>query len=186
MSAAWLPRGFGRVGIVVLLLAGALLAWRWSSDPPTSRQLAIPDPVVGRALPLWLASAFSRRSPYAQSGRVKQSPLQPDRPHLVNLFASWCLPCRIETPVLTALAARGIRIDGVAVRDEPAAVARYLQTSGDLFASVELDQHGQVQAALGVAGLPETYVVDARGIIMYRHRGALNPDDAERLAERLR
>lgn len=173
--SAWLPRRVGRVGFVALLLAVGLLVWQRTRKP------AVPniDPVIGRMLPLAgtipLPGHVEPSMPVPKSGQA----------HLVNLFASWCVPCRVEAPVLATLAADGVRIDGIAVRDTPAAVARFLQHSGDPFASVRLDVRGQVQAALGVAGLPETYVVDRDDVIRYRHRGALRPGDRAGIAREL-
>ena len=178
MSAAWLPRGIGRVGFAALALAAGLLIWQRAGDRPL-RQPTPRDPVLGRMLILSAMKPLPGRSepPTAQ---------HPPRPHLVNLFASWCIPCRVEAPVLASLAAQGVRIDGVAVRDGAGAVSRFLKSEGDPFVRVRLDQRGQVQAVLGVAGLPETYVVDATGTIIFHHRGLLEPGDVAALSSELR
>lgn len=149
-----MPRRFGRIGIVALLLTAVLLGWRWQ-HPPTA------DPVIGRQL-----SA-------------------PGRAHLVNLFASWCVPCRAEMPVLVDLARSGIAIEGIAVRDTPAAVGAYL-AAGSPYTAVRFDPGGRVQAALDTAGLPETYAVDADGRIRGRTRGVLTPGEAARLTAMIR
>jgi len=107
------------------------------------------------------------------------------RPHLVNLFASWCGPCRVEAPLLADLAVRGVPIEGIAVRDTPAGVRSFL-ARGNPFFVVRLDPAGHIQQALGTAGLPETYAVDARGQIIDRQRGALTPEAAARLVGSLR
>lgn len=175
----WLPRGIGRIGFAALALAGGLLVWQRTLRAP-QRPALISDPVIGRRLALAATTPLpGYAKPAAPVSKVGQ-------PYLVNLFASWCVPCRVEAPVLATLAANGVRIDGIAVRDDPAAVARFLQHSGDPFASVRLDSRGQVQAALGVAGLPETYVVDAGGVVRYRHRGALRPSDLAGMTSELR
>ncbi|MDP9096668.1 MAG: redoxin family protein [Pseudomonadota bacterium] len=176
--SSWLPRRFGRIGFVALLLAGGLVVWQRTLP---LRKPAVPniDPVIGRMLPLAgtvpLPGHAEPSMPVAKSGQA----------HLVNLFASWCVACRVEAPVLATLAADGVRIDGIAVRDEPAAVARFLQHDGNPFAGVRLDRRGQVQAALGAAGLPETYLVDAGGMVRYRHRGALRADDLAAITNEL-
>jgi cytochrome c biogenesis protein CcmG/thiol:disulfide interchange protein DsbE len=178
VSAAWLPRGIGRVGFAALALAAGLLIWQRAGDRP-SPQPTPRDPLLGRTLILSATAPLPGRTepPTAQ---------HPAGPHLVNLFASWCIPCRVEAPVLAALAAQGIWIDGIAVRDEAGAVSRFLKREGDPFVRVRLDQRGQVQAALGVAGLPETYVVDATGTIIFHHRGPLEPGDVAVLGGKLR
>ena len=96
---------------------------------------------------------------------------------LVNVFASWCIPCRAEAVQLEELARRGIPIDGVAVRDRPQDLAGFLATYGDLFRAIGADNDRRVQLALGSAGVPETFVVDGRGIIRHQHIGAIMPQD---------
>jgi len=102
------------------------------------------------------------------------------KPRLVNVFASWCAPCRIEHPVLTRLAAEeGVVIDAIAYKDKPQDTARFLAQLGNPFARVGKDADGRVAIDWGVYGVPETYVVDAQGHIRYRHVGPLMPHDVE-------
>jgi len=168
VSAPWLPRGIGRIGFVALVLAGGLLVVRGlAGQPPV-------DPVIGKVFPLAASIPFRRAAPSRRAGA-----------HMINMFASWCVPCRAEASALAALTARGARIDGIAVRDEPAAVTQFLARTGNPFASVWLDPDGKIQRTLGVSGVPETYVVDAGGVIVYRHRGALEAADVTTLASYL-
>ena len=99
------------------------------------------------------------------------------RPRLVNVFASWCIPCRAEAPQLAELARRGVPIDGVAVRDRPQDLAGFLAEYGDPFEAIGADNDRRVQLTLGSAGVPETFVVDGRGIIRHQHIGAIMPQD---------
>jgi cytochrome c biogenesis protein CcmG/thiol:disulfide interchange protein DsbE len=96
---------------------------------------------------------------------------------IVNIFASWCIPCRVEAPQLAELARRGIPIDGIAVRDRPQDLAAFLARHGDPFRAIGADNDRQVQLALGSAGVPETFVVDGAGVIRHQHIGAINPQD---------
>ena len=98
-------------------------------------------------------------------------------PHVVNIFASWCLPCRIEAPQLEALSRRGIPIDGIAVRDRPEDLAQFLATYGDPFRTIGADTDRRVQIELGSAGVPETFVIDGRGVIRHQHIGAITEAD---------
>ena len=161
-----MPRGIGRIGVVLLVVAALLLGWRYAITPR--------DPVVGRVFPVQLASAVL--------GRKLRPVVQP---RLINLFASWCVPCAAEAPVLAAMARRGVRIDGIAVRDRPAAVSAFLTRWGNPFVEVRSDPRGLLQAALAVSGIPETYVVDGAGVIRYRHRGNLQVGDLPELERQL-
>jgi cytochrome c biogenesis protein CcmG, thiol:disulfide interchange protein DsbE len=117
--------------------------------------------------------------PAALPGRqgLSSAALRAGEPRVVNIFASWCVPCRIEAPQLEELAARGIPIEGIAIRDRPEDLARFLATYGDPFRAIGADNDRRVQIALGSAGVPETFVVDGRGIIRHQHIGVINPAD---------
>ncbi|HEY0270602.1 MAG TPA: redoxin family protein, partial [Sphingomonas sp.] len=99
------------------------------------------------------------------------------RPHLINVFASWCVPCAQEAPQLMALRQAGVAIDGIAIRDLPADTLDFLTRNGDPFARVGRDDSAAVQVALGSSGVPETFVVDGRGVIVQQHIGAIGPQD---------
>ena len=102
--------------------------------------------------------------------------LKTGEPRLVNVFASWCVPCIAEAPQLMALAERGIPIDGLAIRDRPEDVAAFLAKWGDPYQRIAGDPERQVQIALGSSGVPETFVVDGDGIIRYQHIGDIRPE----------
>lgn len=101
------------------------------------------------------------------------------RPHLVNLFASWCTPCRAEHPHLMALRQRGIDIIGIDYKDDPANGQRFLAQLGDPFTLVAIDRDGRFGLELGMAGVPETYVISADGRIRAIHRGPLTEEVIE-------
>lgn len=102
------------------------------------------------------------------------------RAHVINLFASWCTPCRAEHAVLTALQARGVAIVGVAYKDRPEQTRAFLDQLGDPFVAVGLDPNGRYGLELGMAGVPETFVIGADGRIRAVHRGPLTPEIVER------
>jgi cytochrome c biogenesis protein CcmG/thiol:disulfide interchange protein DsbE len=103
---------------------------------------------------------------------------------LVNFFASWCVPCRIEHPLLMGLAAETkVPLYGIAYKDKPADTAQYLAQLGDPYARVGLDEAGRVGIDFGVYGVPETYVIDKQGRIRLRLVGPLT---AEIVARELR
>ena len=98
-------------------------------------------------------------------------------PRLLNAFASWCVACRQEHPLLLALKAEGVPIDGLDWKDTSAAGAGYLANAGDPYAKVGSDPTGRAGIDLGVAAVPETFVVDGSGVIRYKHVGPIGVDD---------
>jgi cytochrome c biogenesis protein CcmG/thiol:disulfide interchange protein DsbE len=98
------------------------------------------------------------------------------RPRILNVFASWCVPCVAEAPHLMALAQRGIPIDAVAIRDRPEDVAAFLGKWGDPYQRIGSDRDSRVQLALGSSGVPETFVIDGNGVIRLQHIGDVRPE----------
>ena len=137
---------------------------------PTER--TIPSQLVGRPVPEFRLAAALPERPGLSSATLRQG-----EPRLVNVFASWCIPCRAEAPQLAELARRGVPIDGVAVRDRPQDLAGFLATYGNPFQTIGADIDRRVQLNLGSAGVPETFVVDGQGVIRHQHIGAVMPQD---------
>ena len=108
------------------------------------------------------------------------------KPRLLNIWASWCVPCAAEAPQLDALKQAGAVIAGIAIRDKPEDVAAFLARYGDPYAAIGRDDVSAVQLAIGSSGVPETFVIDGRGIIRYQHIGDIRPDDVAILLEQLR
>ena len=98
-------------------------------------------------------------------------------PRLLNVFASWCVSCRREHPVLLELKSRGVPIDGLDWKDEAVAGRKYLDEQGDPYRMAGNDKSGRAGIDLGVAGVPETFLVDAHGRVRYKHIGPISPDD---------
>ena len=153
--------------IVLIAFVGAV-AWRLSS--PAEEK--IPSRLVGRPVPTFALGAATPGKPGLSS-----ADLATGQARLLNVFASWCVPCIAEAPLLLDLKRRGVPIEAVAVRDRPEDVRAFLDRHGDPFARVGADPESQVQLALGSSGVPETFVVDGRGIIRYQHLGPIEPGD---------
>ena len=99
------------------------------------------------------------------------------QPTIVNIFASWCVPCLQEHPLLMALAEEpGLRIFAINYKDDPASARRFLGRYGNPFARVGTDRSGRVAIDFGVYGVPETYVISSDGKIAYRHVGPLTEE----------
>jgi len=116
---------------------------------------------------------------------LKSSQLADGRPRLVNVFASWCIPCRAEAAQLEALKRAGVPIDGIAIRDRPEDVAAFLNEFGNPFDRIGSDQQSSVQIALGSSGVPETFLIDGKGIIREQIQGVILADDVPRIMAKL-
>ena len=98
---------------------------------------------------------------------------------LVNFWASWCVPCRVEHPQLEKLAEEGIPIYGVNYKDEPGDALGFLEELGNPYAAVGADSDGRDAIDWGVYGVPETYVIDGEGEVVLRFTGPLTTADIE-------
>ncbi len=160
------------VAPVALSLALVLVTVRWTMRPP-------PPPVapaIGHGFPA-LALA-----PLAGVPQLSDASLRAGHPTLVNLFASWCVPCRAEAASLAALRVAGVTVAGIAVRDRPDDAAAFVRATGARFVAGGLDPHERVQAALGSRGIPETWLVDGDGVVRAVWRGGIAPTDVAHIA----
>lgn len=97
---------------------------------------------------------------------------------IVNIFASWCAPCRAEHPLLLELAkVPDVRLVGINQKDNPENARRFLGALGNPYSAVGVDPNGRAGIEWGVYGVPETFVIDGRGIIRHKQIGPLNPDN---------
>lgn len=114
----------------------------------------------------------------AEGATFTQAALAQGDVTIVNFWASWCAPCRIEHPHLMTLGEReDIRVLGIAYHDKPADSQRFLDELGDPFALVGLDESGQTALRWGVEGVPETFVVNGAGEVIYKHSGPIDVQD---------
>ena len=154
--------------LLVFLAFLAIFLFGLGREPET----AIRSQMIGKKMPEFALQAVLPSHP-----PLSAADLRSGRPRLVNVFASWCIPCRAEAPQLMALKSRGVPIDGVAIRDRPEDVATFLAKWGDPFDRIGADPTSKVQFALGSSGVPETFVVDGKGIIRHQHIGDVRPED---------
>ncbi len=137
--------------------------------------------MIGEPLP-----AFDLRPAFAGQPGLANTDLADGKPRLVNIFASWCVPCRAEAPQLEALRASGADIVGIAIRDRPEDVAAFLAVYGNPFTAIGADDISEVQLALGSSGVPETFVIDGNGVITYQHIGDIRPEHVQTILHELR
>ncbi|MEM9737017.1 MAG: DsbE family thiol:disulfide interchange protein, partial [Pseudomonadota bacterium] len=94
---------------------------------------------------------------------------------LVNVWASWCGPCRAEHPILMALAAEGVPIFGINQKDAPQNARAFLAELGDPYQLIGTDRDGRGSIEWGVYGVPETFVINGAGEVIYKHIGPISP-----------
>ena len=165
-----MSRSLRFVPLALLVVFLAFVAWRLTVPADT----AIRSKLEGKPIPTFaLPAAIPGHASFSAAD------LAAGQPRIVNFFASWCVPCIAEAPVLQKLKARGIAIDGIAVRDRPEDIAAFLQEHGDPYQRIGSDAQSNVQMALGSSGVPESFVVDGRGIIRYQHVGPIMPQDLD-------
>lgn len=145
---------------------------------PDDRQIR--SAMVGKALPAFVL-------PPAASDRpgLSRADLAAGKPRLLNIFASWCVPCAAESPQLVALAEAGVPIDGVAIRDARADVDRFLGRWGNPYQRIGLDARSALQLSLGSSGVPESFVIDGKGVIRYQHIGDIRAEDIPLIKQKL-
>jgi cytochrome c biogenesis protein CcmG/thiol:disulfide interchange protein DsbE len=160
-----MSRGLRLLPIVLLVWLVIGLAWRLVKPADT----AIPSQMVERPVP-----RFQLPAAIAGKPGLTSADLTSGQPRLLNIFASWCVPCIGEAPVLRELQQRGVRIDAIAVRDTPGALSAFLARNGDPYDRIGADRQSEVQIDLGSSGVPETFLVDGKGVIRRQYIGPLN------------
>lgn len=177
MSVSEGRRPPSRRGRLVLLLPVAVFAalavalyWGlWNTDGP------LPSPLIGRAVPEFDLPPIEGREDGLSSSDLRGGV------SIVNVWASWCVPCRIEMPLLLELAEDGtVPIYGIDYKDDAEEARAFLAELGDPYARIGADRSGRAAIDWGVYGLPETFVVDAEGRIALKHVG---PFDRRSLEE---
>lgn len=134
----------------------------------------VPSPLIGKPVPAFSLPAVD------DPGRTVEPADFGGRPWLLNVWATWCVSCRVEHEVLVEAArTHGATIVGLDYKDERPAAIRWLQERGDPYVVSAFDPEGRVGLDLGVYGVPETYVIDAEGIIRYKHIGPVSREQLE-------
>jgi len=136
----------------------------------------IPSALIDKPVPEFALKPLPSRP---DDSGLSNTHLKGDGPVLLNVFASWCAPCRVEHPVLMDLAKQGVTIHAINYKDTPEAADKFLSQLGDPFARVGMDDTGRVAIDFGVYGVPETYVISAEGRILYKHAGPLTAHEVD-------
>jgi len=146
--------------LIFAALAGLFLGGMFRDDPD-----ALPSTLVGAPAPAVEVTPLAGLVPFTRA--VLEEP----GPKIVNFWASWCAPCRVEHPQLMDLQAEGLPIYGVNYKDDADKARSFLEELGDPFAGVGADDAGRMALEWGVYGVPETFVIDGDGTVLLRFAG---------------
>lgn len=157
------------IPLLVFLVMGCFLWYGIGKDPHL-----VPSPLVGKQAPAFEAPAL------ADAGRKISRESLLGQPYLLNVFASWCVSCRDEHPILMQYARKGeLKLIGFNWKDAPEDANRWLQQFGNPYADILTDYDGRLGIDFGVYGAPETFVISADGKVLYKQVGALSVEDIE-------
>ena len=163
------------VPLIVFLAIAALFFFSLRGGDPAR----LPSALLGKKAPTFNLPPLEG---FSSAGGLSNADLTQGQLTLINVFASWCVPCRDEHPLLVqlsrnaALTAKGMRIAGLAYKDEPANSRKFLNEVGNPYALIGVDKSGRAGIEWGVYGVPETFVVKGDGTIAYKFVGPLNPE----------
>ncbi len=153
-----------------LFLAGLFVMRLQSGDPSV-----LPSPLIGQQAPAFKLAGI----PEGDKPGLSDADLRQGKTTVLNFFASWCGPCRLEHPVLKKLAAdealkaMGVKIVGVNYKDEPANARSYLASDGNPYAAIGDDLNGRVGIDWGATGVPETFIVRGDGTVAFKYTGPI-------------
>ena len=162
--------------LVIFLAIVAALVWRLATPVDTN----VHSTLEGRAIPAFkLAQILPDKPP------LSSADLATGQPHLVNVFASWCVPCVTEVKVLQELKDSGVHVEGIAIRDRAPDLESFLAANGDPYERIGDDPQSKVQISLGSSGVPESFVVDGKGIIRFQQIGPIEASDVPMILSKL-
>lgn len=156
------------VPVLAFLLMAAILFRNFRA----TRFDATPSPLVGRPVPAVSLPALDRAAK-----RFTSADLRAGHVSVVNVWASWCIPCRAEAKELADISrSRRAELYGIVYEDNSTAARQFLKETGDPFVRLDLDADGRAGRAWGIYGVPETFVIDRKGIVRLRYAGPIVPD----------
>ena len=157
------------VPVAIFALVGGAFYWGLFNNDDR-----LPSTLIGKAVPEFDLPPIEGRADGLSTADLK------GQVSIVNVWASWCVPCRVEMPLLNELAARDeVAIYGINYKDRPEEALGFTDELGDPYTRIGADRNGRVSIDWGVYGLPETFVIDAEGRIAYKHIGPFNRNSLE-------
>ena len=155
-----------KLWLIIPLMLFALFLGVAAYQLTQPRDTLVRSTMIGKPLPAFDLPGATDDAPRVASGMFADG-----QPRLLNVWATWCVPCIAEAPQLEELAKRGV----------PEAIAQFLEQYGDPYAAIARDDIAEVQLALGSSGVPETFVIDGKGIIRHQHIGDIRESDVDEI-----
>jgi len=156
-----LTRALYVVPIATMIVLAVFFFVSLNGPPPEE----LPSPLVDKPAPQTVLPALD-----ASAQAFTSADLHAGHVSIVNVWASWCVPCHAEAPALQALARQqGVPLYGIVYKDEPQKARAFLNEEGNPFSRIDLDADGRAGIEWGIYGVPETFVVDGKGIIRLRY-----------------
>lgn len=150
--------------LIIFIILGSIFYIMLSDDyDPKS----LPSALLGKTVPAFELLNLHNETMLTEKDLPKQA-------YLLNVWATWCITCRVEHPFLNKLKSEGIIIVGLDYKDDKTKAQQWLKDLHDPYAMVLFDKAGSMGLNLGVYGAPETFLVDAKGVIHYKHVGVVN------------
>jgi cytochrome c biogenesis protein CcmG, thiol:disulfide interchange protein DsbE len=167
--------------LVVPLVVFALLALLFFFGLRSGDPSRLPSALIGKAAPSLALPAMEGLTDGAQAiPGIPAARPPPGEVAVVNFWASWCAPCLQEHPQLMALAKlKGVRLYGINYKDQADTARRFLGRHGNPFDAVGVDGNGRTGIEWGVIAVPETFVVDHRGVVVYKYTGPISPESLQ-------
>ncbi len=166
----------GLLWVPLAIFLGLFLVAGYALMKPADR--TVRSAMVGRMVPEFALPPILPGKLGVETAGFRQG-----KPRLLNVFASWCIPCAAEAEQLERLKQMGVPIDAVAIRDRPDDIRAFLARYGDPYERIGDDPESAVQLALGSAGVPETFVIDGQGKIIMQHVGEIRAEDVPKILE---
>ena len=169
-----MKRAIAALPVLIALVFGAFFLWGLNPDRDPN---AIPSVLISQPAPDFDLPAVEG---IGVPGLSRQNLAGNPGPVVVNVFASWCVPCRAEHAVLTRMVERdGVRLFGINYKDKPEDARSWLENLGNPYERIGSDLNGRVGIEWGISGVPETFIVAGDGTVLYRYVGPVVGAEAE-------